>query len=1451
MGAGGVEHDAAEAGRMQAAVRTWVLRTASGSARGLRALPPRALLSLLCAAALSPVLAAGAGLGAVALAGTGVLSSVGSSVLSEVIASALARTRSKGGHSSAHDLDAEVAHEIERVLAAQDAHAAALRAEIGKLLRQIDAGGAVIQAAMEQSDERVRGDVIAALEVLSSSFSETRFLINDVIEAAAQIQRSLDEYGANIRAIVEQNDRQSTDIRLVREDLAAIERRSGGEMPATAPGNGAGPLWARGCPYRGLLPFEETDADVFYGRERLTAELAVRLAARTARGGVLLVTGASGAGKSSLLRAGLLPMLARGQQVEGSDRWARITMTPTKDPLAELASRLAALGGGDFGAIRDRLRLRPHEAHMAVWSAVLADAARREQGRPSLGDGDARLVLIIDQFEQVFTLKTGPDAEAERQAFVSALGAAATNPAGSTQEPPALVVIAVRGDFWDRCAGYPEVTDALKNGPFVLGPMTGSELRLAITGPAEAAGLEVDPGLPDTILGDLRAAGGGDAGVLPLLSQAMSLTWEERDGNRLTSHGYALTGGVTRAVQTGADAVYDALPAGQQALARELLRVMTVTARDGRISRRPVTRADLYAGHLDADRSAIDAVLEKFAQARLIVIDGEAVQIAHDALLSAWPRLRGWLEEDQASWILHGQLADDAAAWHDSHDDSSFLYRGAQLTAVRQAASTWSASPARYPALTGTQHDFLTASQRAAARSARQRRMVITALVLLLMVAAAGAGLAGWAAANANAQHNQAVAAQLASESEALDTANPVTAAQLAAAAWQVDPTPQARDGLLNILAQPDRGVFDGSAQALTEANAMAFSPDGKLLAVGVGDEAVLLNVATRAQVGKPMSFGGPGNPVTSLAFSPDGKILATNDGGAIFLWNVATQAKIGVRLVRYGSPMAELSFSPDGKTLATVTVDGYVQFWNVATHAQIGGGIQVASTGSGQLGGCCGIIQPQAADDISFSPSGKTFVTAGGQARVWDTATRTPIGAPVTLTGGENALVISPNGKLVATGDNTGHVQLWNLATGRLVGAPLGTGSEVVDAIAFNAQNTTLAVANEDGAVTLWNVATRTEIGAPLEAGVVPSALAFNPAGTILASSDDKSAPILWDVAAWHQLGPPLNIGDAYTVAFSPGATEIAAIANDQPQNLQVWDLPAGTSVGTLPATNVQAGVVRQAEVFSRDGKILATEDSGGDIEFWDAATLAKAGGLSSGPLYTYASQLAFSPDGKTMVTSQPVQFWNVATRSKIGRPLSFGSNEYPVDDLAFSPDGKILATATQLGALRLWNAESHAAIGAPLTTSDADEAAFSPNGQELAAGDKSGTAQLWDVATRTPIGPPLDAGDVYQLAFSPNGQFLATATSSGTIQLWDAVTGAAIGAPLTTGTGEVLGLAFNADGSALVTATSSAVQLWDVSFPADLTAAVCGIAGGPLTQAEWKYYIPSEPYQSVCTER
>ena len=259
---------------------------------------------------------------------------------------------------------------------------------------------------------------------------------------------------------------------------------------------------------------------------------------------------------------------------------------------------------------------------------------------------------------------------------------------------------------------------------------------------------------------------------------------------------------------------------------------MTIAGRDGRFTRRPVPRADLYAASPDTDRSQVDEILEAFAARRLVVLDNSTAQIAHDALLRAWPRLRAWLAEDQATWVLYGQLADDAAEWQAQGGDPSFLYRGTQLASVRQAADLWSGDSSRYPALTATQQAFLKASTRAATRATRQRRALSVVLVFLLIASLAGATIAIQKARTANAAALAAVSGQLAAQSEAVDAADPFQAAELAAASWRLAPTARARAlarvSLLDVLAQPDRGVLATPGESV---NAVAFSPDGKMLA--------------------------------------------------------------------------------------------------------------------------------------------------------------------------------------------------------------------------------------------------------------------------------------------------------------------------------------------------------------------------------------------------------------------------------------------------------------------------------------------------------------------------------------------------------------------------------------------------------------------------------------------
>ena len=1224
------------------------------------------------------------------------------------------------------------------------------------------------------------------------------------------------------------------------EVLAAREGRAPGTGHQVA-------QQAPACPYRGLLPFGESDAGVFYGRERLSAELAAKLAARASRGGLVVVTGASGAGKSSLLRAGLLPIVARGQQVPGSDRWPRIVMTPTKDPLTELATRLAAVGGPDALTVRDGLARHPGQAHLAIRSAVLAAAARRDEEPSGSGDGAARLVLIVDQFEQVFTLNPDTGGEATRQAFITALCAAAATPAGPGQVPPALVVLAVRGDFCDRCAAFPELAGALQDGLFVVVPMTESELRVAITGPAQAAGLRIDPALTETILGDLRVAGGDrSAGVLPLLSQAMALTWEQREGDRLTSHGYAQAGGVSHAVQTGADRAYGALPAGQQAIAREVLRRMTVASRDGGLARCPVTRQDLYAGLPGADRSGIDAVLDAFAAERLAVLDGDTAQLSHDVLLRAWPRLRGWLEEDQASWIVHGQLADAAAAWHDSNDDPSFLYRGAQLTTLQQAVTRWSADPARSPALTSTQRRFLHASERAAARGSRRRRSGFALLALLTVLAVAASGVAATAARNANQQRTVAVSGQLAAESEGLDTEDPVMAALLGAAAWQIAPTAQARVSLLDVLAQPDHGVLPAGGGGTVIP--VAFSPDGKILATASLGAARLWDLATGHQIGAPLTAGD----VEAVAFSPGGKILATTSGdGTAQLWDLATHHQVGSQLGRPpeggfgGTGPPTLAFSPDGRTLAATSIDGKARLWDLGTRRQIGAPLPVTAGGLSLL---------------AFSPDGKSLATAApdGTARLWDLATHHQIGAPLAVgTRKVSAVAFSPDGKTLATTGGDSTTRLWDLATHHQIGAPLPTAGWL-SVLAFSPDGKTLATAGLDSNARLWDLATRRQIGAPLPVTGMVVAVAFSPDGKTLATGGGDGNARLWDLANRHQIGAPLAAGTrgVSAVAFSPDGKTLATASLDG--RARLWDVGTRRQIGApLVISPVNPGYPNShAVAFSPDGKTVATASVDGSAQLWDLAGRRQIGApLAVGT--RKVSAVAFSPDGKTVATfavfGDKAQLWDLATH-QTGAPLAVTGGAQAV---AFSPDGRTLATASVYGTAQLRDLATHRQIGAPMTFSRVSGAwnsiAFSPDGRTLATWGSPGVTRLWDVATHAQIGAPLPSGTggVHAAAFSPDGMTLATAGADGTTRLWDLATHAQIGAPLPSGTGRVQAVAFSPDGKILATASvPGGAQLWDIALPNDILNAACVIAGRSLTRQEWSTYIQSEPFRQVCPQ-
>ena len=659
----------------------------------LKQATPAAVVATLVAAACVPVVAPllGAGSAGAALTGViGLLGSTGGSYINDFLKDWIERLRGQRRSFTDAELQDELRRELLVRLEAGDARSEALRADAARVLQAVHG----VEAALDAAAADVQQALAQAFQDLGQSFEEFGWMLNEAWTTLVAIQREQASQGVIQRHQLELLREQRTKLNL-------LVRRFGVRPPAAAPAVADSlvaevPFTDQPCPYKGLEAFQAEDADYFFGRETLVADLAVRVT----ESNLLAVIGPSGVGKSSVLRAGVVPAVWDGS-VSGGTGWTTVVMTPGAEPLEELAIRIALLRGIAPSPVLADLETDPRALDLAVRQALIDEP------------DDAYLLLVVDQFEEIFTLC---HSELRRRQFVNALLGALTPPTGRT-----VLVLGLRSDFLGHCSEYQALVDALQDRLVVVGMIDEDGIRRTIEGPAEQARLALEPGLVERILRDVI----GQPGALPFLSHALLETWQRRRGGLLTLNGYADAGGVGDAIARTAQSVYDAFPPEQQAIARRTF-VRLVHLGDGTEDvRRRQSQAELRGA--GDDQALVEATLQQLTDRRLLTRSGSfpdagdsQVELAHETLITAWPKLRAWIEDSRADEILRRRIERDARDWKPRKRD--VLYRGRRLA----EALAW----------TGRHPSELSRKGRAFLAAGRRLRLAWRAAIATLVVAA-------------------------------------------------------------------------------------------------------------------------------------------------------------------------------------------------------------------------------------------------------------------------------------------------------------------------------------------------------------------------------------------------------------------------------------------------------------------------------------------------------------------------------------------------------------------------------------------------------------------------------------------------------------------------------------------------------------------------------------------
>jgi WD40 repeat protein/DNA-binding SARP family transcriptional activator/class 3 adenylate cyclase len=1166
-----------------------------------------------------------------------------------------------------------------------------------------------------------------------------------------------------------------------------------------------------GCPYKGLARFEESDAANFFGRERLVAELVARLA--EAR--VLAVVGPSGSGKSSLIRAGLLPALATGV-LPGPQPWRSAILYPGPRPARELAHKLHQAGGPAGGP----------------------------------------LVVFVDQFEETFTA----DAERrEQDEFVTRLLDVA-------DQPDAAVVLAIRADHLDRCATFPELADRLDGNDVLVGPMRDSELRRTVELPAQRAGLEIEGGLVDVIVSEVA----GRAGALPLLSTALAETWERRKARVLTLAGYRAAGGVNGALARMAEDAYAGLPAGPRGATRRLLLRLCDYGEEGDLTLRrhlPLDEA------IDEDDTDARTALETLAERRLLTIDSDSVEVAHEALLREWPRLRTWLDEDVQGRRLHRRLHDAARSWDAAGHDPSELYRGTRLGAV----TDWAAH--HDDELSQTERAFLDASQAqsdqelagarrqatARARSNRRLRTLLAGIGVLLVVAIVAGLLAVRQAGRADQQATIAEARRVGTQ--ALVEPAYDRALLLAVEGVHLRGSPETQGNLLSTIQRSPQAaaVIRTPARPIH----MVTSPNGQRALINDDvDDVTLYDLSTRTRIA---TLAQDGIGYKALSYSPDGEQVAVLEFDSA-CWAAGSglpgKCDFGIGLFDADDlqpldityewstpiPTAPAVFSPSGDMLAAIDVLGMGQ---IALWRADQPGAPASRLTLPDMGPSVNLRAGVAPGWLRFSPDGALlYASSKGPVFAFEVAT----GRQLRVFDGAGGLALSPDGRTLVVARPNAGPGLYDTRTGRLT-TELAGHQGPVTAASFSPDGSLVATVSDDRTVAVWDTATGERLHLLQGHAGRVTAVSFGADGATLYTIGLDGAIFVWDLERTQGLARAIlpaapAIGAQFGQLIAPRAdTAVYPLADASGcacrSRLVVVDVTTRQRTEIWPPGGMDLTWV----AYRPDGRRLVTVEDRGTVRLWDIDTGEMLAIQARGRQNLGA--VAFTPDGEHVVVADA------------------GGRVTELDGQTLEPTGRELETkirartirATHGGLVAVTASGPQVEHGDQAVIADIDEGrvlhrldvpvwsatpTFSPDGRTYWLGGWDGRVVRVDVATGELSGPPERVHDapVTWLAFSPDERTMLSQAADGKLALWDATTGdpTAVVQPGPASLGAKA--AYSDDGQTVIVAYDDGSIVSFATDPNAWEAHACEVAGRNLTPDEWNDVFPDRAYERTCPQ-